>query len=478
MPVVLGGGIAGLSAAYYLTKRLIDSVTVLEASKRLGGWIKSESHPKGFVFEAGPRTLRPKGIEAATTLQLIEELGLEKQVRPIFPSHPAAKVRMIYTKNQLTVLPSSISGLLKKIPPFSKPLIYALINDFQAPKSSLKLEDESIYNFTERRFGTEIADYAISPMICGICAGDAKQISVRFLMDNLFENEQKYGGVVKGLFLSKLFGRKRKIENFEKEALNCNLYRKAKQENWSMYSLKGGMEMLPKALAYNLKNAGVDINLGSECKKITFHNNGATLLVNGLEIETDCVFSALPTYRLAKLVEEQHPSLAFYLNSIPYVTVAVINLEYDYCDLLKDEAFGVLVPPSENLSILGIIFDSCCFDTNRKTVLTVMMGGKWFEEYFGADPTPETLLTVAVEHVEDILGIKRAPDITKVNILRDCIPQYTVGHQVRVNSIRKYIAKNKLQLALCGSAYNGVGINNVTQSAKAAVYNFIDNTMK
>lgn len=103
-------------------------------------------------------------------------------------SHPTAKNRMIFVNGKLHTLPSSPSQLFIRQPPFSKPLAAALLHDLKAKKKTL--DDESIYSFVERRLGRELADYAISPMICGICAGDAKQISVKFLMKSLFEWEQ------------------------------------------------------------------------------------------------------------------------------------------------------------------------------------------------------------------------------------------------------------------------------------------------
>lgn len=103
-------------------------------------------------------------------------------------SHPTAKNRMIFVNGKLHTLPSSLPQLFSTQPPFSKPLAAALLHDISAQKKTL--DDESIYSFVERRLGRELAEYAISPMICGICAGDAKQISVKFLMKSLFEWEQ------------------------------------------------------------------------------------------------------------------------------------------------------------------------------------------------------------------------------------------------------------------------------------------------
>jgi oxygen-dependent protoporphyrinogen oxidase len=122
-----------------------------------------------------------------TTLELIEKLGIEETVVPVHKSHIAAKNRMVFAKNQLCMMPNGPGGIFKTIPPFTKPLFYAGIKDLFTGKSKVPLEDESLYDFVARRFGEEIAQYAISPVICGICAGDAKEISVKFLFKDVFE---------------------------------------------------------------------------------------------------------------------------------------------------------------------------------------------------------------------------------------------------------------------------------------------------
>lgn len=462
MPTVLGGGLSGLSAGYYLSRRFVNPVTLYEASNRVGGWIRSEAHDdKKFIFETGPRTIRPKGPTAWNTLELISDLNLD--IDPIYADHPAAKNRMIFAKGKLCMLPNSMSSMFKTIPPFSKPLITSLFHDLRAVSKKQKLGDESLFDFTKRRFGIEVAEYAISALVCGICAGDARQISVRFLMNDLFEREQKWGGVIKGSLMG-MFNK-----NKNKTIAGGKLMKIAKENKWSMYRLRGGIETLPKALANYLENNFVQVNKSTECKDICFNRDEVHLNINGSFVETDHIISSLPSHKLAPLVESQHPALAYHLKAIPYVDVAVVNLQYATENLLEHDAFGFLVPPVEQLPILGIIFDSCCFEMRGNTIITVMMGGRWFEENFGKNPTQKQLLDIALENVKNILKISYEPNLARVHILRKCIPQYTVGHKARIDAIRNYIKKYKLQLSVCGAAYDGVGVNDVIFSAKTQV---------
>lgn len=465
---ILGGGISGLSAAFYLSKlRQASAVSLYEAGSTFGGWIKSDKRD-GYIFEAGPRTIRPKGIAGNATLELIELLDLKKKVQPIRSNHPAAKNRMIYAKGELCPLPSDIEGAIKVIPPFTKPLYHAGVKDFFGRKSKKPMIDESIYDFTNRRFGKEVADYLISAMICGICAGDAKEISVKFLMKNIFETEQKFGSVTRGMLTDYLLNGKNRLR--PKEFKPSHLFEKAKSEAWAIYTLEGGLQTLPDTIVEKLSEPGtVSLNSNAKCERIKFEVGGPVqLTVNGSNFTTDHLISSVPSHRLGQMVKHQHPKLSEELQMIKSVDVAVINLYYEH-DLLEWEGFGLLVPPMEKLPILGIIFDSSCFNLTGKTVLTVMCGGKWFNELFGKNPSEQQLLDVALENVKKILGIDEKPDHAKVNILRECIPQYVVGHHDRVERIRKYIEENKLPLSLCGASYDGVGVNDVILSAQHAV---------
>ncbi|XP_055677166.1 protoporphyrinogen oxidase [Lutzomyia longipalpis] len=467
MPSILGGGLSGLSAAFYLLQKGVSGrqIQLFEASARYGGWIKSVQQKGGeFIFECGPRTIRPVGESGRNTLALLEALKLEQEIVPILKSSPAARRRMIYVNGQLHVLPSSLMGALKKQSPFSRPLVAALFHDIRTGKSSELLEDESMYSFVHRRFGQEIADYAISPMICGICAGNAKEISVKFLMKDLFAKEQQYGGVVRGMLGSALSSKNKKTNQDASK-----LAQRAKTEKWSIYSLKGGLETLPKTLFQHLNENYVKITPNSECISMNFGKNGVDLQFRDSTEATESVVAALPSYKLSEIVKQQHPMLSEMLSGIPYVDVGVVNVQYSSPDVLKEQGFGFLAAPLEKIPILGVIFDSCCFDTKPNTVLTVMMGGHWFREYFGESPKEGDLLATAQKYLKEILKIQESPTESRVNILRKCIPQYIVGHHARVEGIRKYIVDKKLPLSLCGAAYDGVGINDVILSARSAV---------
>ncbi|KAG7307725.1 hypothetical protein JYU34_006296 [Plutella xylostella] len=465
MAAILGGGLGGLSTGYYLLKNCVNAhmkLALFEASDFYGGWIRS-IRTNDYIFEQGPRTIRPKGPYGLNTLNMIQELGLSEHVSAVLPSHPAATTRMVCVGHTLHTLPSRFSQIFTKTKPFSKPLILAALHDLTQP--GLELKDDSIYNFVSRRFGQELADYAVSPMICGICAGDAKEISVKFLMKTLFEYEQTHGGVLKGV-VKNMF--KPQPEN--EQALS-ELALKSQEERWSVYTLQGGLETLPETLKEHLVNNNVEVHSNSKIEEIEFVDSSSVLLRNkkGEILDLKHVYSAIPAHALAKLVARQHPHLSEQLEQIPFVNVGIVNLFFDSQETLIAPAFGFLVPPKENSPILGVVFDSCCNPEQKGTVLTVMLGGRWFKERFGDNITKDQLLAIAMKEVRSILKITMEPTVSHVNILEKCIPQYVIGHYDRVEYIRKYIKQHNLPLSLVGCSYDGVGINDVIYSAKAQV---------
>lgn len=369
MTVILGGGISGLSAAFYASERRLAQPILLEASDRLGGWIHSLKLENGTIFEMGPRMIRPRGPQGKNTLNLIDRLDLSDKLWKISFKHPAAKNRMIYVNEKLHVLPNSISKIFKTVEPFDGPLIKIVWKDLTSPKATK--DDDSIYNFVERRFGKDIADNIISPVLCGICAGDAKQISVKMMMESMFEAEQKHGSIFKGFAierLKKIFSKakvEKTPENYEDSASAIA----AQVENWALWGLDGGFEQLPKRLSEKLKAQGAEIRLNERCENVTFYDDRIELETAEKRQECSRLISSLSAKSLAPLLERQHPQLARELSAIPCVTVAVVNLEFPGIGLTPN-GFGFLVPPKEKNPILGVIFDSCVVSRENSTVIS------------------------------------------------------------------------------------------------------------
>ncbi|XP_029880528.1 protoporphyrinogen oxidase isoform X3 [Aquila chrysaetos chrysaetos] len=462
---VVGGGISGLAACYYLARGpRPPKVLLLEASARLGGWLQSTRTADGAVFEHGPRGIRPAGVVGTDTLHMVSELGLEGDVLPVPGDHPASRNRFLYTGGALHKLPSSLGGLLRPVPPFSRALLWSGVRDLLAPAGTQP--DESVHAFVHRRFGQEVADIAVDSLCRGVFAGDCRVLSIRSCFPALFEAERRRRSVLLGLALGS--GKERGAES--------GLSQRARAERWSQWSLRGGMESLAQALVAFLHPRGVELRCHAPLRRLHRHPDGRwkLTLADGT-VMADHVVSALPAAALAEVLPAETEPLAQELRHIPAVSVAVVNLQYEGV-VLPVTGFGHLVPSSEDASLLGIVYDSVAFPQHDGTGaasvrLTVMLGGAWFGQSFG-DPVavaPALLLQRAQVAVREQLGLEPAPTRSIVKVHQACIPQYTLGHWQRTERINRFLAEQRLPLSLIGASYAGVSVNDCIASAKAAV---------
>lgn len=469
--VIIGAGASGLASAFYIQKFLpkFSKVIVLESSKRVGGWVNSTQHPDGCIFELGPRSLRPVGEQGRNTLELVEELGLAKDVLPVFRSDASAKNRYLYVRDKLCPLPNSLSGIFKTLPPFSKPIISSVALELFRPRS--KGGDESVHSFVKRRLGQEMADIAIDAMVRGIFAGDCRKLSAQACFPPLFKMEQEFGSLIAGALLSSK-GPKPKL---------TGLARKAKEESWASWSLAHGMADLTESLADAVGNTrGGEVRVGSPCVSLAPSSDTPgkiTVVTESDRIQADLVVSAIYSKDLASLLPQSMEDLRSDLSLLPSVNVVVVNLEYKD-NVLPVKGFGHLLPSSENKQILGIVYDSCTFpEHNRKgcpdsTRLTVMMGGAWFKHLLKRDgtlPQGSELVWMAREAAAKQLGIKSHPIRYQVSLQKECIPQYQLGHVSWVQGLEEKIHQSGLPLHLVGASYRGPAINDCINNARKMV---------
>lgn len=462
---VVGGGISGLAACYHLVRSPHPpKVLLLEAGARLGGWLQSTRAADGAVFEHGPRGIRPGGAAGTDTLHMVSELGLAGAVLPVPGDHPASRNRFLYVAGALHKLPSGLGALLRPVPPFSRALLWSGLRDLLAPAGTEP--DETIHAFVRRRFGPEVADIAVDSLCRGVFAGDCRALSVRSCFPLLFQAERRRRSVLLGLALGS--GKERGAES--------GLSRRARAERWSQWSLRGGMQTLPEALAQFLRERGVELRCHQPLRSLRRRHDGRweLTLADG-SVTADHVVSALPAAALAEALPAEAAALAQELRRIPTVSVAVVNLQYEGV-ALPVTGFGHLVPSSEDGSLLGIVYDSVAFPQHDGVAaaslrLTVMLGGAWFEQSFGdpAAAAPELLLHRAQAAVREQLGLEPAPTRSIVRVHQACIPQYTLGHWQRTERISRFLAEHRLPLSLIGASYSGVSVNDCIASAKAAV---------
>src|SRR5579863_5622094 len=199
---IIGGGIAGMAAAYELAKARTDDpsvdYTLFESRDRLGGSIASQI-VNGSVLECGPDSFLTEKPAAA---ELCRELGLGQD---LLPSNDAARKTFIVVKNRLVALPDGLMFLVptKLVPTALTPLfspmtkIRMALELLHPPRPSG--HDESVAALVERHFGTEAVDRLADPLLSGIYGGDAAQLSARTVLPRLVEMESQYGSLTRGM---------------------------------------------------------------------------------------------------------------------------------------------------------------------------------------------------------------------------------------------------------------------------------------
>ncbi|KAJ1994416.1 oxygen-dependent protoporphyrinogen oxidase [Coemansia spiralis] len=483
---VLGGGITGLSTAWYLAQRLPPTVRVqlIEGSSRLGGWVRSEVRQAGgvsFIAEKGPRTLRTgNSREALAVLELLDDLDLRSQIVTASKMSSAARNRYIYYENELNCMPSGLGSLLTGIPPAVRCLFGGVWCDLITSKNSpADFSDESIHSFISRRFGKDVDDNLASAVMHGIYAADTKLLSARALLYPFWLADHTGStGVIRGLRrvakLSRAYNSRFAIrDNSEKSEINRR--RAQNPEFWesvdetSMYSFRNGMQTLTDRLASDLRSRpNVEITIGQPVTKLqqSADGNVETVLADGTKLCANHVINTLPLHRLGNIFEGSETNSL--IEETPYANVAVVNVTYLAKNITPVDGFGYLVPRASASSskALGVVFDSCALpaqDANASDIsrLTVMLGGSRFTELFG-DPdnaSKNILEDAALETIRTQLGITTKPADIDAALGKKCIPSYTVGYVDRLKAMHDWV-KSQLggRMSVVGAAYGGPAV--------------------
>lgn len=476
---VIGGGISGLSAAFFLQKALPHSrITLFEGSTRTGGWVSSkvvrDQDNRQLIFEEGPRSLRPAGLPGLSLLDLIRQLKLEDQMILVPKDAPSAKNRFIYHAGKVHKLPSSLFGFLRFAmtnPILKGSLPSLLMEPFRRrPKN---LQDETINAFISRRFSPIMAQNMLSAVIHGIYSGSIDKLSIRSTFKALWEYESKAGSVIAGLL--------RGVQTISPRDLSLQTSLEAgnraiagKLKNISVYSFQGGLITLTNAITEYLKSChNVTIRYNS-CDAIERHSNTSLQLTYGDRSETfDKVVSTVRASNTSAMLKGYDLKE---LDQISYSTVMVINLFYRNPSILPIRGFGYLIPKSVPLSenpdrALGVVFDSVSVpgqDSTTGSKVTCIMGGHWWQNK--EIPSKQTGYEATLKLLEMHLGITETPEFWNATVQKDCIPQYTVGHIDRMKSLHGKIEHQFPSLALGGSSYGGVSVNDcVLNSRKIAL---------
>jgi len=478
---VVGGGLTGLTTAYFLAKRLDKSaqITVYEASSRWGGWLRSEKTPVDVggvktqvLFERGPRSMSTAQtggrMDRLILYQLLCDFGLP--LTPLDGTQP----RWILHENKLAAAPPcSITDALKNpvLRQVALPLITGYLKNLfrRTPYPS---RDMSIAEFLENTYGSKVlSETLMSAIVHGVWGGSVHDLSawsvaphmlgwpapmsrdddLTFVPAKEFRLWQRIGSEIDGRVFMKLFS----------------------VDNSSMVSFEQhGMETLSHMLVDALESMpNVELRLNTPATDIAYRERFDKVVINRENARPyDKVISALPAKQLHKATKQTLP-----LEDFKSVSVMTVNVWYPYEDIIP-KGLGYLIPDTvpqeENPErALGVFFDSGVgvgagrIEVNgerlaeRGTKLFVLMGGHYFDEGHPI-PTEEEAIQQAKNLLERQLGIpKDTPCHAVANLAKDCLPQHTVGHAERITKLDQALqAKFKNRLAPIGGSFTKPGV--------------------
>jgi oxygen-dependent protoporphyrinogen oxidase len=466
---IIGGGIAGLAAAYELqqTRKSGAQVeyTLFESRDRLGGSLSSET-VDGAVLERGPDSFLTEKPAAA---ELCRELGLGAELTP---SNDVERKTYIVVRNRLVPLPD---GLMFLVP--TKLIPTALTRLFSLPtKIRMGLEllhpprpsdhDESVATLVERHYGRETVDRLADPLLSGIFGGDSAQLSARTVLPRLVEMEREYGSLTRGMLAAH-----RKMRSMASRPANVTGGAPAAPRA-IFTALRGGMQQLVDALAARLDPASV--RLSTQVSSIEKTAGGWKIEAGGKNVHYDAVIMASPAWTAGALLSPVDAALGKELSAIPYSSSITINLIYDESQLGRlPDGFGFLVPVVEGRSMLACTFVHRKFlgrAPQGKAVLRAFLGGMKNEALL-TEPD-EVLVATVRRELSEILGNRilpatAEPEHTQVSRWPRAMAQYAVGHQERKQCIAARVAKLP-GLKLAGNAYDGIGISDCIRLGRQA----------
>jgi oxygen-dependent protoporphyrinogen oxidase len=436
---IVGGGIAGLAAAYELRKRGV-SVQVLEAGSRPGGVITTE-RVDGWVIDGGPDSML---VQKPAAVALCRELGLaDRLISTLTPRtayvlrdgqfHPLAEGSFLGFPLRFRALArSSLFTLAGKLRLASELLIPGHRGD----------EDESIGAFVRRRFGEEAVDYLAEPLLAGIHAGDVEELSMRALFPRLLEAERQSGSVLRAF-----------------RALHVT-----PSPQGAFVSLPGGTGDLVDALVATMPGV-----IRTHARVTELRRAEALILETSAgRVEARAVILAAPAYVAGSLLRAFNTTLAASCDAVPYASTATVVFGYRREQVAHPmQGTGFVVPRVERSPLLAGTWVTSKWPgraPDGHVLLRAFLGG-------GRDPqrledSDEELIETASAELTALLGISGDPVITRLFRWTRQSPQYEVGHLQRVAAIDDHLASLP-GVFVTGSGFRAIGIPDCIADARA-----------
>ncbi len=448
--VIIGAGLSGLCAAQRLVKRSPSlQIRVIEQQEQVGGNITS-SASEGFIWEEGPNSFSP----SAALLRAAVDAGLENDLVLADRTLP----RFVYWQGKLQAVPMSPPSLLSTQLLSQVGKVRAALGavGFVQPPIGEAIArqggEETIQQFFERHLGSEVMERLVAPFVSGVYAGDPAQLSASAAMRRVTQMADVGGGLLAGALMSR--------QRNPKPPVDPDLPTTRPGE---LGSFKDGLVALPKAIASQLGDR-VQLN----CRVTAVQRSAEQCYTIHLEtpdgpqqIITRSLVVTAPADTAAMLLHQIAPAARPALQAIPYPPVACVVLAYPTAHFrVSLRGFGNLIPRHQGIRTLGSIWSSSLFPGRAPdgwALLTNFIGGATDEAI--ASLSQEQIVAEVDRDLRAMLLMPDAPEPTvlAVHLWKRAIPQYTLGHQQRLNTIHQAIA-GLPGLYLCSNYLDGVSL--------------------
>lgn len=463
--VIVGGGITGMSAAFYTKKwfeerQIPVELTLIEKSETFGGKIRT-LHREDFIIERGPESFLARKMPIMT---LIKELGLEDELTA---TNPQARTNYIVHKGKLHKMPPGLMlGIPTELTPFMRTNLISPAGKIRAamdlllPKKKGN-EDEALGHFIQRRLGKEVLEHITEPLLGGIYAGDTHSLSLQATFPHFLEMEQVHRSLIVGM-----------LANKKKPATSVAGLPEIAQKSMFLTFRKGMITLVDRLLE---ELQSVQLIAGQGVQTISRDGQGYEVcLENGQQLQADGLIMALPTHQTARLLSDS-TSLQW-LDKINYVSVANIALAFD----AKDFTFplngsGFLIPRKE-----GRMLTACTWSSSKwlhttpdgKVLLRCYVGRGGAEEWVHL--SDEQLVSAVLQDLKEIMGVDAKPLFHEITRLAHSMPQYPVKHVEELKKVRTDLDVHTPGVYLCGAGYEGVGIPDCIQQGKEAAGQLVE----
>lgn len=429
---IVGGGISGLAAAYFLGRAEIPT-RLFECRSRLGGIIRTDTLASCRV-EAGPDSWL---AEKTWMLDLVRELGLGHQV---IGSNDARRRTYIVRDGRTVPLPDSMR-LLAPAKPWQ-----ALTTPLFSPATKVRMAlewfrrpsrqpDRSVAAFVRDHFGSEAVDYLAQPLLSGVYGSPPEALSAQSVIPRFVEYERRYGSILRGTFANRHV--KSRLPMFQ--------------------TLRGGMGVLIDALLSRVEGSCEVVR--DRVLGLGRDSEGWSLHLRGGSCAADTVVLAVPAFEAGRLTSSVAPRLARLLAGIEYTSSVVAALIYPRPGFGHAlDGFGLLVPRAEQGDVAACTWASTKFagrSPGDRALLRAFITGSGAERAMAA--SDGAILRRTDAELRKHMGFQADPIAGAAFRLAKAMPRYGVGHGERQTEIERQLRRLP-GLHLTGNGYDGLGI--------------------